>query len=432
MSSRFGPDDMEVLLWDPSSPMADPLESFLDKDDEVLPLEGAESPLSSFPSSPYTSLSPPCTPLSPQRGQKAGLDPLSLSWISSDELCLDKDGTDIGRERSFNEMDWMTERIDLSEFDLDSLIGSYDSEDPPSSPEELIASLESQIDLESLPLPSEDTPAPSPITPACSPPASVPEINPLTNLLLTLDSPVTTPFILSTPCVTIDSSTVVPEAQAELEIKSEPASPVPSPSVDPPESPTDMLELGCEVDISETQSPPPIELRVPKIVLSLSPTRIVLVLAPKEEINGMVALPAKDEVVVENSINPTSPKPQTPPSSPRSRPSRVKPYSPPDSKPTQNQRSESPALTGRVKSAGGPKVVVEKKLKKMEQNKTAATRYRQKKRVEHEVLQSECTALEERNRELTEKVDSITKEIQYLKELMEEVKKARESRSVRA
>lgn len=97
MSSRFGPDDMEVLLWDPSSPMADPLESFLDKDDEVLPLEGAESPLSSFPSSPYTSLSPPSTPPSPQRGQKAGFDPLSLSWISSDELCLDKDGTDIVR-----------------------------------------------------------------------------------------------------------------------------------------------------------------------------------------------------------------------------------------------------------------------------------------------------------------------------------------------
>lgn len=95
MSSRFGPDDMEVLLWDPLSPMADPLRSFLDQDDEVLPLEGAESPLSSFSSSPHTSLSPPCSP--PQRGEKAGLDPLSISWMSSDELCIGRDGTDRGK-----------------------------------------------------------------------------------------------------------------------------------------------------------------------------------------------------------------------------------------------------------------------------------------------------------------------------------------------
>lgn len=97
MSSRFGLDDMEVLLWDPLSPMADPLRSFLDKDDEVLPLEGAESPLSSFSSSPHTSLSPPCSPPSPQRGEKAGLDPLSLPWMSSDELCLGRVGTDSGK-----------------------------------------------------------------------------------------------------------------------------------------------------------------------------------------------------------------------------------------------------------------------------------------------------------------------------------------------
>jgi len=80
---------MEVLFWDPSSPMADPLGSFLDKDEEVLPLGGAESPLSSFSSSPLPSLSPPCTPPSIQRGEKAGLNQLSLAWLPSDELCLD-------------------------------------------------------------------------------------------------------------------------------------------------------------------------------------------------------------------------------------------------------------------------------------------------------------------------------------------------------
>lgn len=320
------------------------------------------------------------------------------------------------------------EQIDLSEFDLDSLIGSYDSEDPPSSPEELIASLESQIDLESLPLASENTPSPTPITPACSPPVSVHDID-----SFTLNTPVTTPFIISTTCE-IDTTSVVPQSSEfrELEIKSEPASPVPSPSIDPPESPADTLELGSEVDITEVQSPPPIEVRVPKIVLSLSPTRIVLVLAPKEEVNAMVSHPSKGEVIVENSTIPTSPQPQTPPPSPQPRSSRAKPYSPPESKPSQNQQSELPVLTGRIRSASRPKVVVEKKLKKMEQNKTAATRYRQKKRAEHEAIQTECMALEERNQELAEKAESIMKEIQYLKELMEEVKKARESRSVRS
>lgn len=318
----------------------------------------------------------------------------------------------------------MTERIDLSEFDLESFIGSYDSEDPPSSPEELIASLESQIDLESQSVASDNTPSPS-LT------VSVPEINPLSNLSFTLNTPVSTPFIPSSPCELSDSSSVVPEPQAEFEIKSEPASPVPSPSILPPESPTDTLELGCEVDIAEVQSPSPVEMRVPKIVLSLTPpTRIVLVLSPKEEVNAMVT--HSGEVVVENSPSPTSPDPQIP-TSPQSRSSRVKPYLTADSKPTQNQQSESPTLAGRVKSVSGSKVVVEKKkLKKMEQNKTAATRYRQKKRAEQEALLSECTVLEERNQELVEKAESIAKEIQYLKELMEEVKRARESKSVRS
>ncbi|RXN25386.1 cyclic AMP-dependent transcription factor ATF-4-like protein [Labeo rohita] len=316
-------------------------------------------------------------------------------------------------------MDWMTERIDLSEFDLESLIGSYDSEDPPSSPEELIASLESQIDLESQPVASDSAPSPSP-------PISVPEIDQLSNLTFTLN----TPLIPSTPCEVSDSSAVVPEPQAELEIKSEPASPVPSPSILPPESPTDTLELGCEVDIAEVQSPTPVEMRVPKIVLSLSPTRIVLVLAPKEEANVMATHP--NEVVVSDSPSPSSPEPQTP-ASPQPRSHRVKPYTSPESKPTQNHQSESTSLTGRVKTTSGAKVVVEKKkLKKMEQNKTAATRYRQKKRAEQEALLSECVVLEERNQELVEKAESLTKEIQYLKELMDEVKRARESRSIKS
>ncbi len=77
----------------------------------------------------------------------------------------------------------------------------------------------------------------------------------------------------------------------------------------------------------------------------------------------------------------------------------------------------------------GAPTVVEKKLKKMEQNKTAATRYRQKKRVEQEQLGTELEVLEKRNQELTEKAESISREIQYLKDLMEEVRKHRRGKT---
>uniref|UniRef100_A0A8C6DNE3 Cyclic AMP-dependent transcription factor ATF-4 n=1 Tax=Moschus moschiferus TaxID=68415 RepID=A0A8C6DNE3_MOSMO len=75
---------------------------------------------------------------------------------------------------------------------------------------------------------------------------------------------------------------------------------------------------------------------------------------------------------------------------------------------------------------------LDKKLKKMEQNKTAATRYRQKKRAEQEALNGECKELEKKNEALKEKADSLAKEIQYLKDLIEEVCKAREKKTQRS
>lgn len=97
----------------------------------------------------------------------------------------------------------------------------------------------------------------------------------------------------------------------------------------------------------------------------------------------------------------------SPPHTPQS--GRSKPYSrpQPDCKPPR---------------AKAPKTV-EKKLKKMEQNKTAATRYRQKKRVEQEELNAEMQLLEQRNQELKEKAQAISREIQYLQDLMEEVRR---------
>ncbi|XP_026540026.1 cyclic AMP-dependent transcription factor ATF-5 [Notechis scutatus] len=70
----------------------------------------------------------------------------------------------------------------------------------------------------------------------------------------------------------------------------------------------------------------------------------------------------------------------------------------------------------------------DRRQKKRDQNKTAALRYRQRKRAEHEALGDECQALEAHNRELREKAESIEREIQYVKDLLIEVYKARSQR----
>lgn len=67
----------------------------------------------------------------------------------------------------------------------------------------------------------------------------------------------------------------------------------------------------------------------------------------------------------------------------------------------------------------------ERKLRKKQQNKDAALRYRQKKKAECNKELTECEKLENRNKELREKVDSMTREIDYLKSLMAEVYKAK-------
>ncbi|KAE8300516.1 Cyclic AMP-dependent transcription factor ATF-4 [Larimichthys crocea] len=227
-------------------------------------------------------------------------------------------------------------------------------------------------------------------------------------------------------------------------MKSEPPSPAPSPS---PPSPAYTLELGSEVDVLDaekiatalTASIIPdlsgsIKTTNP-IVLSLPTSgHIVVVLTNKDE-PSLVSLPDESiqvsppssdcdsdsgiESVVSSPSRLHSPSPA---SSPTAGSSRTKPYTKPE--PT----TASSAKTPKVKSvSGAPKV--EKKMKKMEQNKTAATRYRQKKRVEQELLSTELEGLEKRNHELAEKAESISREIQYLKDLMEEVRKHRRGKT---
>ncbi|XP_010868725.2 uncharacterized protein atf5a [Esox lucius] len=70
----------------------------------------------------------------------------------------------------------------------------------------------------------------------------------------------------------------------------------------------------------------------------------------------------------------------------------------------------------------------ERKQKKRDQNKTAAHRYRQRKRAELDCLEEQLHGLEGRNRELRDKAESVEREIQYVKDLLIEVYKARSQR----
>lgn len=328
-------------------------------------------------------------------------------------------------------MDWMSEKIDLSEFDLDSLIESCSSDDSPHSPDDFLASLDPHMDLDLGPFNT-----------------TVPVLH--GSLELGLSLPNIPPLPLELPLPETRKKEVVPEQ--EVVMKSEPPSPTPSlspPSPSPP-SPADTLELGSEVDVLDAEKtatsltatiiPDPSESiqTTSPIVLSLpSSGHFVVLLTNKDEPSleslsdqsMKVSPPSSDcdsdsgiESVVSSPTRLPSP-PSTPPSTAGS--SRTKPYS----KPEPTATSSPCAKTSKVKSVSGPPKVVEKKLKKMEQNKTAATRYRQKKRVEQELLGTELEGLEKRNRELTEKAESISREIQYLKDLMEEVRKHRRGKT---
>jgi len=81
--------------------------------------------------------------------------------------------------------------------------------------------------------------------------------------------------------------------------------------------------------------------------------------------------------------------------------------------------SESDSLSSSDLPSVVPQVV--KKQRKKDQNKTAALRYREKKRTEHGSVMTECEILESRNAELKTKVSDMTKEIDYLKGLIAEI-----------
>lgn len=318
----------------------------------------------------------------------------------------------VSTEDMLNDPDWMAKWMDLGAFDLESLIGSYSTNKSSSSPEDFLAPLDCSMELDSLPLPASSTPMTT-----CSPASSTPTAHTLTPI-----PPSTTTssvIMVEDPKTCIEDRDVlspppcVPEPQEELEISSEPASPgLTSPVSDSPPSPAYGLDLGSEVDVSASElgqgvssvAPP-----VQRVVLSLSPTRLVFVLAPKKE----VVLSAPIITSTPEVIRVCAPQ----------KPCRSRPY--PDPTACPHFPSGSGKVRQTVKSKG-------KKLKKMEQNKTAATRYRQKKKLEKDGLLEEHSILERRNVDLKEKVKSIAREIEYLKELMEEVRQTRMKKGLAA
>ncbi|XP_044042928.1 cyclic AMP-dependent transcription factor ATF-4 [Siniperca chuatsi] len=446
--SQLALEDVEALYLGPSFLMADPMGPLLDQDEEEAlspssSLEGKApaspplsfssyasslSPYQTLSSSPLSSASPPPSPPPTQPssflGTKAGANSLSLHWLVASDLLDTQVGADDCKDDAFAGMDWMSEKIDLSEFDLDSLIGSCSSDESPNSPEDLLASLDSHMDLD---LDSFDTTIPTP--------------HDTLELGLSLPSIPALPLELPLPGAAEAKKTEVAFDQEVM--KSEPPSLAPSPS---PPSPAYTLELGSEVDVLDAEKmatsltatiiPDPsgsIQTTSP-IVLSLPTAGHIVVVLTNEDEPSLVSLPDQSITISPPSSDcdsdsgiesvPDSPA-RLPSHSPTVGSSRTKPYS----KPEPSAISSPSAKTSRVKSVSGAPKVVEKKLKKMEQNKTAATRYRQKKRVEQELLSTELEQLEVRNHELTEKAESISREIQYLKDLMEEVRKHRRGKT---
>jgi len=95
------------------------------------------------------------------------------------------------------------------------------------------------------------------------------------------------------------------------------------------------------------------------------------------------------------------------------------------------QRDREVGCPYKNKSGRRETKILDKKLRKKQQNKDAALRYRLKKKAESITMEEDLQGLEGRNKELKDSVEQMTREIQYLKDLMAEVYKAELSKSSR-
>ncbi|EHB02226.1 Cyclic AMP-dependent transcription factor ATF-4 [Heterocephalus glaber] len=288
----------------------------------------------------------------------------SSDWLAVDEFVS---ASDTGKEDAFSGTDWMLEKMDLKEFDFDALLNVDDLE---TVPDELLATLDDTCDLFTPLVQETNKEPPQAVNPIGHLPESLTKTDQVAPFTLQ-PLPLSPGFLSSTPDHSFS------------------------------------LELGSEVDISEGD-------RKSDCIayITLIPQCVKEEDAPSDNDSGICMSPESYPGSPQHSPSTSrgSPNRSLPCAGVPCGSSRPKPYDPPGEK----------MVVAKVK---GEKL--DKKLKKMEQNKTAATRYRQKKRAEQEALTGECKELEKKNEALKEKADSLAKEIQYLKDLIEEVRKAR-------
>ncbi|NXF33298.1 ATF4 factor, partial [Nyctibius bracteatus] len=298
---------------------------------------------------------------------------VSSNWLAVDSL---GNTIDSSQEDAFSGMEWMVEKMDLKEFDFDALLGMEHLE-ATVSPDELMATLEDTCDL---------------------------LFNSTIQEFHNKEPPLITDLIAHLPESPVGADPMAPLAS----LWSFPLSPG---SLTSTPDHSFSLELGSEVDVLEGERKQD------------GPTFVVVITkSEKEEENhsddsGICMSP--DSYLGTPQHSPTnsvgSHNDNQFPTDASCGSVRTKPYDHPA------EKVVSAKMKGEKK--------IDKKLKKMEQNKTAATRYRQKKRAEQEALSGECRELEQKNQALKEKADSLSKEIQYLKDLIEEVRKAKGRRA---
>lgn len=290
----------------------------------------------------------------------------SSEWLAVDGLVS---ASDNGKEDAFSGTDWMVEKMDLKEFDFDALLSFDDLE---TMHDELLATLDDTCDLFD-PLVQETNKEPPQITnPIGHLSESLPETDQVAPFTFLQPLPLSPGALASTPDHSFS------------------------------------LELGSEVDISEGD-----RKSDSTVYITVIPQCIKEEDATSDNDSGVCMSPESYLGSPQHSPTTSGASPNKSLLSPGANcgvSARPKPYDPPGEK----------TVTPKVKSEK-----LDKKLKKMEQNKTAATRYRQKKRAEQEALTGECKELEKKNEALKERADSLAKEIQYLKDLIEEVRKAR-------
>lgn len=290
-------------------------------------------------------------------------------WLAADGVVGASDG---GKEDAFSGTDWMVEKMDLKEFDFDGLLSLGDLD---TMPDDLLATLDDTCDLFD-PLQESDKEPPQIENPIGHLPESYPKTDQVAPLTFLQPLPPSPGLLASTPDHSFS------------------------------------LELGSEVVIAAGDRKPDASAPAAGISLCVKEEE-----APSDNDSGVCMSPDSYLGSPQHSPPATRGSPSRGPLSPGAPggSARPKPYDPP------GERMVAAKLKGEK---------LDKKLKKMEQNKTAATRYRQKKRAEQEALTGECKELEKKNEALKERAESLAKEIQYLKDLMEEVRKARGKKRV--